>query len=552
MIPTSPFNIKIMDVEQYIRTHNSQPVTSFAIKEPSEVHFHHQGLFSEEIFGQFGTSERLIRFGYIDLRSKIIQPAIFANLLKMDSLFTEVMAGRTYARFDENTGILTASDDDDIDAETGYSFFLSILPKLTYRSTGSPARNDRIAVINKYRDVSTCGQLLVLPAGVRDIKQDSTMMLSQEDINTIYRSVMSFALQLPRDTDSPVFDSFRFSLQKKVQEVYDYIENIMTGKKGFLQGSYSNRRVVGSTRNVISAQQYATKSPDDPQTLHNDETMVGLYQSMKSNQIAVVYYLTKHFFNHIFPEDSDLIALTDPKTLELGYHKVRRKELNRFTTTAAMDNWINRFENVEVRQLPITVETDDGPCYAVMIYDDYNHVYMFRSLSEIKKIVGEENFDMNKVRPLTWVELFYMATFLAYIGKYAFITRYPAIGDGSTYPSKVVVTTTSPARIVHVHNVFNDETSMFPFYPILGQVFHDTMSVHSSRLNGLVGDYDGDMCSFNVIVAEDANEQIREYMNKALSAVNSQGELLAGPNTDNFEWVILNLMKTPGKTIHDK
>ena len=65
-----PVRLSIMDVQKFIRENKCQPVTSVFIRETTTNEFKSDGLFSEKIFGQINTPERLVRFGYINLRTK--------------------------------------------------------------------------------------------------------------------------------------------------------------------------------------------------------------------------------------------------------------------------------------------------------------------------------------------------------------------------------------------------------------------------------------------------------------------------------------------------
>lgn len=541
-IPQAPFNVQIIDVDAYVKQFNILPVTSFAIKEASESTYHPSGLFSEQIFGQIGTPQRLIRFGYIDLHSQIIQPIIFKNLVKLDALYDNVMAGRSFATFDESTGFLNAADITDEGADTGFQFFISILPKLKFRTTTSSLRNDRIEVIEKYRDLIICDKLLVMPAGLRDIR-DEEGRISQEDINGLYRSVMSYASQIPSGTTSSIFDSFRYNLQHKVEEIYDYIKNLMDGKKAFLQGNYTRRKIAGGTRNVISAAQYAAKTPTDPQILHSDETQVGLFQALKANQPKCEYIIRTVYLNTIFSGDSNQVALTNPDTYELEYVEVPRKELKLFTDPDAIDKMINRFRNVEIRNDPISITLEDGSIrYLHMVYDTGTDVYYFRNLPEFRRAYKRE-IDMSYIRPMTWTEMFYVVAVFAYAGCHGFVTRYPVIEDGSCFPTKVKLATTIPSRVVAFRKNVDDMSPPVTLaaYPILGNPYQDTLVLHASRLKGLGADHDGDTCSFNVVASDDANQEIAEYLNSAKAVIDSQKQLVCGPNTDNVKWTFINM-----------
>ena len=50
-----PVNISLMNVDAFIDQHQCKQVTSLFIRESSSDEFHHDGLFSEDIFGQIGS-----------------------------------------------------------------------------------------------------------------------------------------------------------------------------------------------------------------------------------------------------------------------------------------------------------------------------------------------------------------------------------------------------------------------------------------------------------------------------------------------------------------
>ena len=61
----TPLNIHLLDVHSDIQQHNYGRVTSPFIYESSSKEFAKSGLFSEDIFGQVGSPQRLTTFGYI-------------------------------------------------------------------------------------------------------------------------------------------------------------------------------------------------------------------------------------------------------------------------------------------------------------------------------------------------------------------------------------------------------------------------------------------------------------------------------------------------------
>ena len=73
--------LNLLDINKYIQTKNVKEVKSTAIFAPGGTNFDPNGRWSEEIFGRVGSKERKERFGYIDLRTKIINPTVYSIIL---------------------------------------------------------------------------------------------------------------------------------------------------------------------------------------------------------------------------------------------------------------------------------------------------------------------------------------------------------------------------------------------------------------------------------------------------------------------------------------
>jgi hypothetical protein len=658
MQPDAPFNVKLLDVNAYIRSNRVAQVTSLSIHEPSSRTYAPTGLFSEQIFGPIGSPDRMVTFGYVQLNTKILQPLIYKNVVKLGALYEDILSGNAHAVFDRTTMNFVRVGDPDSheDAGTGYTFFMSHFNEIEFERNDSRIRSDRIDIIEKYRDIVFCDKLLVLPAGLRDLEEDQGN-ITTDDINKLYQTLLSYSFSLPPGASSSIYDGVRFKIQQKAVEIYNYIENILTGKRGFIQGAWGQRRIALGTRNVITAATYATLTPNDPQAIQPDETKLGLFQTMKAIQPIVVHHVRTKFFDPVFGQDSNTLALTNPETFELEYREISNQELNRFDTTAAIESWISKFRNVDIRFNPVAItDTTGKQFYLCMVYDNGTEISLFRSLPEFVKSSAKKplavivtgnpkyiempsikpmadkfygqikqmleargfevkfdpgaeytspdenaavwiahsrgidrlqyappgvktialqtkdhvnqynshdergidplhyqlsqqdidaidsldgslvaaNVDKSKIRPLTWAEMFYMATYGASQGKHCFVTRYPVIQDESCYPSKVHLCTTMPARIVKLVRTIGDESALltYPQYPILGKPFIDSVVLAASRLTGLGGDFDGDTVSVNVVMSDEANAELHEFLNSPRSILNSQKQLLIGAQDD--------------------
>ena len=660
MIADEPFNVSLLDVNHFIKNNFVKQITSLSIYEPSSTIFEETGLFSETIFGPLGSTERLVTFGYINLNTQILQPLIYNNVVKLASLYEELIEGASYAYFDPVSKNFVRCDPHHPEASTGFTFFMGRFHEIEFERNESQIRSSRIDILEKFKDILFCNKFLVLPAGLRDL-EESQGAVTTDDINKLYQTLLSYSFSLPPNAVSTIYDGVRLAIQKKVVEIYDYIENILVGKRGFIQGVWGHRRVALGTRNVITTATYATMTPNDPQTIQPDETKIGLFQTMKAIQPVAVHYVRTAFITPIFGNDANLVPLIDPTTYELAYRSLSNDELARFQSPEAIGDAISKFQNIDIRNNPITITDEEGhQFYLLLVYDDGDKISLFRSLeeftrvknvrpkaviikgnpkyidrpsikpladhfyNEIKIILESKGYevifdsgsdytvpdetavvwighsrgidrlrfaksniktielqtqdstrtftnndeqgndpshyqlsssdktklseltsapilsiDRTKIHPLTWAEMFYMATYDASKGKHVFMTRYPVIQDESCYPTAIHLCSTIPSRVVDLVDAnYGHVLITYPEYPILGRPYLDSMQIASSRLKGLDADFDGDTMSANAIMSDEANAEVHDFLNSIQSVVNAQRELLIGAKDDLVNYTI--------------
>ena len=143
-----PFNIFLLDSSKS-RLSNLLPVETQDIYGRNEE-FNVQGLYSTEIFGVQGSQQRIRKHSYIDMRVEIMHPKVYYDLVRLKGMYGGIMAGTTYAVWDDNLKDFVASNI--IDGETGYSFFISHFRDIVFVQNESALRELRIKFINKVKD----------------------------------------------------------------------------------------------------------------------------------------------------------------------------------------------------------------------------------------------------------------------------------------------------------------------------------------------------------------------------------------------------------------
>lgn len=490
-----PVNLGIMNVDDFIYRTRALPVTETLIMEPSTNVFHDKGLYSETIFGPIGSPERMLKFGYIDLNTTIFNPKLFNIIIKLGSLYKDIMSGSAYAVFDPVIKDFKRVVGDPLDvpgADTGYSFFLKHFNEMSFKTTASSRRDERIEVLTQYKDVALITRYLVEPAGLRDLANDSSGRLIQDDVNKLYTSLILYTRSIPKGSQSPLYDPVRYQIQCKAQEIFEYLENFLDGKRGFIQGSFARRKVAMGTRNVITAAPFIAASPEDPRLLKADDVMVGVYQTIKGLQPFTKNAWKSISVLPIFKSDTVAkVALSDPKTFKLTYVTISPSERDKWTSDEGIEKIINSFRNTGLRDKPIYIKDEEGKDYALLlVYDEGDEIALCRSIEDLQAR-WPRSIDKSKIRPITFIEMFYLIAETVSRGKHGIVTRYPVIEQGSSYVASIHVVSTTPSRAIRVIDLLDpeyEEPMIMKQYPIIGAPYMDAMMVHPSKLAGLGGD----------------------------------------------------------------
>lgn len=481
-----------MDLNRYIKEHDVLEVTSPFAK-ASDGSLDEDGLFSETIFGEYASPDRLVTFGYISLNCEIIHPRLFQSIMRLKRLYKEICAGKTYAIFNTTTMDFEQAMEEDENADTGYNFFFKHAKEIKFSETESLARITRIKVIEQYKDLLFIDKYLVLPAGLRDIELEAAFSATEE-INKLYGGLMHLASAIdPSSANNPIFDTLRYAIQRKAIAIYEYIKNITEKKGGFFQRRYSRRAIALGTRNVISPADMNPPDPNHPQALKSNETAMPLFQTMKGCQPLVMYQLKSLFFGSIIEEGAAKISVIHPSSYAIQYVNVTVDEKDKFLTSSGMASMISRYRDPSNRHIPVAILDDTNKeFYLYLTYREGNDLYLFRSLSDFRdnyERIGFK-FDKVKVNPLTYAEMFYIATYFATEDKHVLSTRYPITGPESVYPARVHLISTDVSDMVYLKQYTNpkEEGIMLPHYPRHGAISKDSASPHPSMLKLLGGD----------------------------------------------------------------
>lgn len=604
-----PFNIQIMDVDDFIQRHSLLPVTSTAIFETGTKRFHPDGLYSEAIFGQVGSRDRLVRKGYIDLHTDIVTPHLYKQLISLRSYYKDIISGKAYAKFDPEIKDLILVDPDEPGADTGFQFFVKSLPKISFARTDSVKRTDKIDLLEKYRDRLIIDKLIVLPAGIRDVKITDDY-ISPEEINKFYVAILQLASGLPSNkSDEPLYDTIRFQIQTKVMAIYDYITTLIDGKSGFAQGKFAARKLTYGTRNVITALPITrVEDPTSDRCIGPEEIEIPLFQAMKSSFPLIVHSLQQIFFNTVFSNQTNKIPLIDPDSLFTNYVDVDTAVVSMYTTDTGINDLINNYRTPEIQWEPVKIKgkNENGEIkdyYLYLLLDVDDCIRIGRSAADIKEeldteikhvfniklndkinlipensIITEQTvfnvlsnatntesitsielytkddieiedssfkihklnskdydeliknhsvkindkvnmisvnrtyeiyksakqaykrdcankiaqyvYDKKYIRPITWTEMFYLATYFALQNKYTTATRHPMMLIENITLDKIHLMSTTQSREVRLYSA-TGHYALLNEYPVYQALVKSSMSVHPAHLPKYDADHDG-------------------------------------------------------------
>lgn len=515
----------------------ARPTKVLDIRETNSGSFHEDGLFSTTTFGRPGTSERDTTFSYIPINTTVFHPLYYRELTKLKMLYGAILTGEKYAIFNEEEKDFELSDV--IDGNTGFSFFMTHFPKLEFKRNQSRRRGSRIDFLTKYRETCLYSQILVLPAGLRDIVEDKNGRTTEGDINEFYRRILRASNSLASQTgsESSLTDTSRTSIQNGFNQIYDYLASLIKGKKGFISGKWAKRSVATATRSVITSIGTSTRELGDVDSFGFNNVAIGLYQASKSYKPLLTHSLLS--FTNPFM-GSGKSQLVDKNTLQSVDAKLSDKIIDRWTTPTGIEGIINNYANLNVRVQDVTVGND---YYLALIWKgEVNGRKVYKIIQDVRDV--PEGFSRDNVYPINYTELLYLVRLDQWGKDIYYITRYPVTGDGSIYPSIGFLRTTvdSEVRFGLDDNWEIDENQRAGVFPIVTNAsFMDSLSVHPARLAAMGGDHDGDKTSSLSIFLDDAREEVYEYLRKPEAYINGDKRMLSSAYVDSIERVLFNI-----------
>lgn len=536
VLDKSLFNIELL----ILNDNNSalkyfKEVKTGAIFEVGTKLFHKDGLFSTDIFGPIGSNVRNEREAIIDLKLPVLHPLIYEIVISLNSKIEKISSGKMYAKFNKNIGDFELSSRSE-GGETGLSFVLEHIDEIKFVETNSTERKYKIELCKRYfNSESLITKWVVIPAGIRDYVEDKKGTPTEDEINNIYRKILTSTSMLRINNlskdDVRLLDPIRFRIQRTLVEVYEYIKTLVDGKSKFIQSKFVKRATMYGTRNVLTPSPAKILDLTDKNNLRSNHTTVGLYQYIKAITPITINLILSKFLNKIFSSNSNNAYLVNKDTYTSFITEIPIRVRDKWLTFDGLIEIMNKLAQPVIRNSAITINGN----YLMLVHDRGDRIDVITDTRDIEL----KGLDKSKIRPITYGELFYIAV-EDVVEKYpAFTTRYPVAGLGGIYPCRVYLKTTTVGRRVELN--YNGVSRIANEYPVLGKNWVESMSVDGRHLAALGGDFDGDVLSFTVLFSKESINEINTFLNNKSAYISADNKIIYS-SSDNVAELVMSSM----------
>lgn len=246
--------LQLLDINQFIEKNKLKQVTTVKLYEkPGKTD--PSGLFSEEIFGRFGSVDRRKTFAFVDLRCSVIHPEVYYIIVGLDTAIAKLITEKAKYTLSQDGSLI-----EDPKGSCGVPFFISIFDKINLdKFKKNKAKN--VVFLKANRKKIFIDKYLILPAGIRDLaisKTSRQTIVNFSDLSELYatliRQVNMLDANMPDDIKFPIINQ----VQRTVLEINTWIKNRMKGRQGIIRGGllkkvtdYSGRLVATTDHTLL-------------------------------------------------------------------------------------------------------------------------------------------------------------------------------------------------------------------------------------------------------------------------------------------------------------
>lgn len=531
--PIRQLDIKPLDVDKFIKVNELKAITNpmfFARTNMPTV----DGLLSNEIFG-ITKDDRTTIFAYIDLAGEyFLHPLAYKIWSRLDSNVKLCVYEMDTFVYDPEKGKLKS----DPKGETGLKFLMKLIKTVDFKKTGSSKREVKINFLEKYREKLFMKDVVVIPAGMRDVNTEADGKVGVGEINKLYNAIVrdAKALQESDDYGLSLNGTLRGRIQDNIVKVYNWFifgRDPLTGadaqasglsrKLGLIRRAGMKKSFDWGSRLVICTQNLRKEKLSD---LDVDLDSIGLpLAAVCANLFPYMLYWIRNWFSNRL-SDVQTLTVYNTKTKKLEQTKIDswqtvysderiKKEIGRF-----MHGMSNRFVPIEA---PI-INPAKGTNYYLQ-FKGYNVPNEDIAKKLINDQMSKESFHLNS-RPLTWCDLIYMAAMEVTKDKMTLITRFPMDSYYNQFPAKIKVISTIETEPILVWNTFYKKYPKITLADInqnSSNHFVDVALPNNVRLGSIGGDFDGDTVSSKVPYSIEANDELYKAINAKIHYIGFGG-----------------------------
>ena len=542
------FKLEVLDIDKYIKNNDLKEVTNpifFAYNRlPTS-----DGLLSNDIFG-ITQSDRAGTFAYISLGDYFIDPSCYKCLCKIETKIPYIVSGIKRYSIDKEGALV-----EDQNGETGIRWLRKNFDKLSFMRTTSRSRDLKIDyIIHNYKAGRMfINKWIIIPPYYRDVNTASKKRTGVGQINTLYVNLLTAANSLKDNNDYgfSLADTTCARIQDTLKVIYDWFcgntnsaikdkGTGMSGKFGLIRQNISYTSDY-SSRLVLSAPELKVETVDDLM-VDLDRSAIPLAACAADFYPFVIYHMRKFFEN-------ELLNVTSYEAVD---HNGKR------VTVPLMNPMISFSDDVLKDQLKKFVYSFSNrflPIVLPIATNDNNTYYMwFKGQRWISPEEVEAKGDPSINRPLTWVDVIYIACCYATEGKTMSFTRFPYDSYFNTIYTKIEVSSTKETEPMYIDGIYYrhyPKIRIEDIYSDSGNKFIDTMQISNLYLKGMGGDYDGDMGQVKGSFFKETNDELSKFTNSKANFIDLSGSniRISGHETVQSIYNLTKVLSTDEKSL---
>lgn len=529
-------NLEMLDIDRFVKVNNLQPITNPVIYSRDNIPSD-DGLLSNKIFG-VTVDDRSGIFGYIDLNGWYIDPLCYKTWSRIDKNIKSIVSREDTYSLDSKGYIIQ-----DPKGSTGVDFLRKNIDKIKFKDSDSTSVRRDLKV--KYLDINRHNMFInkypVIPPFYRDSNTgNNKKVIGVNEINHLYQQIIiiSNSLSKSQEYGFDLSGPTALRLQESLVSIYDWFcgtnnKNLqqvntagISGKMGVLRRASMSKTSDYAARLVITAPELKVDNPNEMMATF-EHTELPLSAAIACFQPFVQFNVRRFFENEFLGKNQYTVYDKNVKELQL----TPKDPLITFSDERIkkeMDQFIHGYTN---RFIPIEVPVEENKNTYYMTFKGMNEQY---SPDATTHDIPENIYR----RPLTWLDVLYVATVEATKDKMILITRYPVDTRTNEISTKCVITSTKDTEPMYYNNTY------YKYYPKItikdigtntSNMFIDTLSMSNLYLDGLGGDYDGDTICVRGVFTDEANEELKNFVKEKKNFIGLGGSNLRKAGKDTIQ-----------------